>query len=111
MTTPDKWMIIEIKGSDPHYSVFGSWFGGYLGSDSWRISSGITKCEYDSEADCFLLHGTSGSLYKCHADAYGASSYGYNVASQYMERLKPDFQILDNNHDWLKFNWQIPTPT
>ena len=28
---PDNWVIIKIKGDDPHYRVLAGWSGGYFG--------------------------------------------------------------------------------
>lgn len=103
---PDKWMLIKITGKDPHYRVFGSWYGGYAGADSWRMNSGITSMI--EEDDHYLFIGSSGSTYACHKDMYGASSYGMSIAREYEERSKGKFLILDevdatdviNANDW-----------
>jgi hypothetical protein len=40
--TPENWVILKITNNgEIVYKVFGSWVGGYLGSDNWRINSGI----------------------------------------------------------------------
>jgi hypothetical protein len=40
--TPENWVILKITNNgEIVYKVFGSWAGGYLGSDNWRINSGI----------------------------------------------------------------------
>lgn len=90
---PDKWMIVKITSDDPHYRVFGSWYGGYLGADSWRMNSGITSMI--EENDHYLFIGSSGSTYACHKDNYGANSYGMSIARDYEERSEGGFQILD----------------
>lgn len=103
---PDKWMLVKITGKDPHYRVFGSWYGGYLGSDSWRMNSGITSMI--EEDDYYLFIGSSGSTYACHKDTYGASSYGMGIARKYEKDNEGKFQILDevdatdviNANDW-----------
>lgn len=103
---PDKWMLIKITGKDPHYRVFGSWYGGYGGSDSWRMNSGIAKLI--EEDDHYLFIGSSGSTYACHKDMYGASSYGYGIAKSYEKDYDPNFIILDevdatdviNKNEW-----------
>ena len=79
---PDKWLLIKIRGTDPHYRVFGSWSGGYLDGDSWRLNSGITSVE--EVGDYYYFHGNTGSVYKCHKEAYGATVYGYSVAQRYV---------------------------
>ena len=63
---PDKWVVIEVDGVR---KVLAAWVGGYLGSDDWRLSSGITKIE--EEGDFFMIRNHSGSLYKCHKSQEG----------------------------------------
>lgn len=105
MHNPDKWMIVKITGSDPHYRVFGSWYGGYAGSDSWRMNSGITSVTQDE--DYFIFHGFSGSTYHCHKDTYGASSYGYGIATDYAKRSDGKFEIIEDMPDIMNMNWII----
>jgi hypothetical protein len=84
--TPDKWMIVKITNSknESHYRVFACWYGGYLGSDSWKLNSGITKVTEDEKY--YYFEGSSGSTYICNKDTYGASSYGYGVLSNMIEK-------------------------
>lgn len=92
METPDKWLLIDV-GEGVH-KVFASWTGGYLDGDYWRLNSGIERVEKDG--DYFLFHGFSGSTYKCHKDAYGATGYGsallygnnLNALSDYKEYVE-----------------------
>jgi hypothetical protein len=100
-------MIIKISGKDPHYRVFGSWYGGYAGADSWRMNSGIASMI--EEDDHYLFIGSSGSTYACHKDMYGANVYGMSIAKNYEEKLTPNFIILDevdatdaiNKNEWI----------
>lgn len=89
---PDKWVMIEIKGDDPHYKIFGSWYGGYLGSDSWRMNSGITSAKQDET--CFYFSGSSGSAYRCHKEAYGANTYGWGVAKYFEDKHEGKFRVM-----------------
>jgi len=80
--TPDKWMIVKITDTnknESHYRVFACWYGGYLGSDSWKMNSGITKVTENT--DYYFFEGSSGSTYMCRKGAYGVSGYGSNVLS------------------------------
>jgi hypothetical protein len=87
--------------------VFGSWYGGYAGADSWRMNSGIASMI--EEDDHYLFIGSSGSTYACHKDMYGANVYGMSVAKNYEEKLTPNFVILDevdatdviNKNEWI----------
>ena len=93
MYNPDKWLVIKINGTDPHYRVFGSWYGGYLDGDSWRMNSGITKVS--EEGEYYLFEGTSGSVYKCHKNAHGISGYGSDVLNHYIKNQPElDIQII-----------------
>ena len=86
--TPSKWIIIEISSAeDSVRRVFGSWYGGYLNGDSWRLSSGITKVE--DKGDYYLFHNESGSIYQCYKKCYGTSAYSQGVLQDMIEK-KPD---------------------
>ena len=102
MTTPDKWCILKINGPDPHYRVFGSWFGDYFYGDSWRMNSGIIRVSENNET--YLFHGHSGSCYKCNKKSYGHSSYGYTIISKY---INSGIAKLLNDQDWIKIDWII----
>lgn len=66
MTTPNKWVLLKLNEG---YKVFGTWSGGYLSGDSWRLNSGIKKITRNS--DLITFHGYSGSKYVCHMSMYG----------------------------------------
>lgn len=76
--TPDRWQIVHIKGEDGEaHKVIGSWFGGYARSDSWRLSSGISKI---TESDmCYTVLNESGSMYTLYKGSQGMSSYTHSV--------------------------------
>lgn len=63
---PDGWALIKAKLSDETtlYKVLGSWSGGYLSGDSWRINSGITS--YEDLGEYVSFKGNSSSKYLCH---------------------------------------------
>ena len=104
MYTPDRWVIIKVNGQSPHYRVFGSWYGGYAGSDSWRMNSGITSVEQDEHGYKFM--GSSGSLYRCGKASYGTSGYGGAVLGDIMARQPElNIQILDEQTDFMKLDY------
>jgi len=62
---PDNWVVIKITQQEKvYYKVLGGWTGGYLGSDSWRLNSGIVDVE--ETTDSFIFIGHSGSRYICN---------------------------------------------
>ena len=85
---PDKWVVVKLtnKDNEIHYRVFACWYGGYLGSDSWQMNSGITKVNLVD--DFYEFSGSSGSLYRCHKNAYGTSGYGHGVLMNMIENAK-----------------------
>lgn len=66
---PDVWVVVEfsgtkVKGKDSRYHrVLAGWYGGFAGSNSWQMNSGITKII--DKGDYYEIHGDSGSIYNC----------------------------------------------
>ena len=101
---PDKWMLIKIGGTDPHYRVFGMWSGGFFGSDEWRMNSGIVRVEEDEKN--YRFYGSSGSCYTCFKEAYGYTSYGYGIAYSYEDGER--FGVIeDKPEDIMNMDWII----
>jgi len=92
---PDRWMLVKItnQSGESHYRVFASWYGGYLGSDSWKLNSGVTRV--DEDLNSYLFHGSSGSVYKCNKTSYGISGYGMSVLSNMIAESKEDGISID----------------
>jgi hypothetical protein len=76
--TPDKWVIIEVDHEGMKtQKILSSWYGGWAGSDSWRLSSGITEVE--ELVDSYIIKNESGSVYTCFKGRYGMSFYTSNI--------------------------------
>ena len=62
--TPDSWVPVVLE-SEEHgkvYKILCSWYGGFAGSDYWKLSSGV---ESITEEDGVLtMPQSSGSVYK-----------------------------------------------
>lgn len=98
---PDKWLIFKVKGATvTPYRVLGTWAGGYLYGDSWRINSGIIKVE--SDGSHYLIHGHSGSVYRVHRQMYGAMGVGHGI----LESLGDKIEILPEDTDWGSLNYE-----
>lgn len=93
--TPDRWVIAKItpKEGKTYYKVFGTWMGGYLSGDSWRINSAIV--EMKRKGDYLDFYGESGSVYHCHKDCKGMSSYTAKVAEGVSFQLKEEGHHFD----------------
>lgn len=108
---PDKWVVVKISGYKdnpaPVYKVFACWYGGYLGSDSWKLNSGITKATL--EGFVYSFEGSSGSVYDCHKDRYGTNMYGGGVLNGMIERSKENgvtIEIMPEETNWLELNYE-----
>jgi hypothetical protein len=85
---PDKWVVIELDYEGVKtQKILSSWYGGWAGSDSWRLSSGITDVE--ELEDSYIIKNESGSVYTCYKRRYGMSSYTVGV----LEDLKKQAYI------------------
>ena len=94
--SPEQWVIIEIKDEKtdtPLYKVFGSWLGGYLDGDRWRMNSGITSVE--EAGDYYYFFGETGSCYQCPKKRYGT---GTSYTSGVLQNLIDTVKKLDNGH-------------
>jgi hypothetical protein len=102
---PDRWIIIKItseKGS--HYRVFASWYGGFAGSDSWKLNSGIMSVTLDDH-NYFHFIGSSGSVYSCHKNGYGISNYGANVLKGMSNSVSITIEQLPEQVNPLELNY------
>jgi hypothetical protein len=96
MTTykPDRWVVISGTTDDGtlRRRVLAGWTGGYIDSDTWRMSSGIvTTIEYD---DRYEFDNESGSRYICYKgrDGFtGLSAAIFNKLSSLDWEIVNDF--------------------
>jgi hypothetical protein len=105
---PDRWVVVKISSDtvDPIYKVFACWFGGYAGSDSWKLNSGITKAT--TEGFVYSFEGSSGSVYECHKDTYGTNMYGMSVLQNMIDNAaKRDvtIEILPEETNFMELNY------
>jgi hypothetical protein len=67
---PDRWIMIRFESEETIvHKILAGWSGSYLEGQSWKLNSGVVKVEDDGQ--CYLFHGSSGSVYRCHKGAYG----------------------------------------
>ena len=86
--TPDLWLIVSVNTVEHGRidKVVGSWYGGFAGSNSWKLSSGITQVV--DQGDYYDVHNVSGSIYKCYKNAKGASAYTAGVMISYATAIE-----------------------
>ena len=95
--SPERWVIVKLPNN--YYKVFGTWTGGYLDGDRWKLNSGISKVEQVENFYYFI--GFSGSCYKCHKKGYGtATSWGLSVLNKIIEQGNGQVELMENVEDW-----------
>ena len=107
--TPDKWVVVKITSdkNPPVHKVFACWYGGWAGSDSWKLNSGITKATL--EGFVYSFEGSSGSVYDCHKDCYGTNGYGSSVLNQMIANASKNgitIEILPEDTNWLDIHYE-----
>lgn len=104
---PDRWCVLKIHApQETLYKVFASWSGGYGGSDSWKLNSGITRAT--SVDQCWEFDGSSGSVYSCHKNGYGTNGYGGRVLSNLIDQAQTQdiqIEIMPGDTNWDQLNY------
>ena len=103
--TPDKWVVLKMTDKNQsYYRVFGTWGGGYLQRDSWRMNSGIKN--FTEDDDYYYFIGFSGSCYKCKKSSYGvATAYGHSIISDGIKQSPNHIEIMDEETNWNEIDW------
>lgn len=111
---PDKWALIRLHSPDGTfvYKILASWYGGYAGSDSWKLSSGVVSSK-DNDG-VFEFGNYSGSVYKGSLQNYGTSSYTFGIFNSWITDA-PDIKIeLIQEENVLELvktnNWGLDLP-
>jgi hypothetical protein len=104
---PDKWVCIKLtpKENKSYYRIFACWYGGYLGSDSWQLNSGVASVNVLEDSYQFI--GASGSIYQCHKNTYGTSGYGSGVLNQMINGVKDEItiEVMPEDTDFLTLDY------
>ena len=91
---PDVWAIVKIHNKDTGknlHKLLAGWYGGYTGSDTWRMNSGITKIEpHSEETEVLCVHGFSGSVYNCHKNTERTSMLTHSIFTRMQEEAEKD---------------------
>lgn len=86
--TPDCWELLRITTTDGEVidKVIAGWYGGFAGSNSWKISSGIESViEHD---DHYEMPQSSGSTYLCGKGTRRMSGLMTMIYLNFVEQLK-----------------------
>lgn len=98
---PDNWVVVKCP-TDGHMRVLAGWSGGYTQGDSWRINSGVTKCE--ETEDTFEFYGSSGSVYSCSKGSY---TLRMNNASVWYQLEELGWELMDEDNDWANTEYEV----
>jgi hypothetical protein len=98
--TPDVWKVIEVtnEGHPARVSVLGGWYGGWAGSNSWKLSSGIMA--WDDQGDYYEAKNASGSVYRCYKASERTSMLTMSVLQGWIKEAedsngKLSIRVLD----------------
>lgn len=82
---PDLWVLLHIVSEDIDcFKVLGSWFGGFISGDAWRLSSGVDSIT--EESDAFHIKNISGSTYVCPKDWYGMNTFTSTILEGWRQK-------------------------
>lgn len=109
---PDRWVLLKITNKgEVIYKVFGTWVGGYLEGDAWRLNSGISKVTEDE--DYYYFYGYSSSCYQVNKLSHGTTAYTKGVLNNLLVRSKgcEDIIIIEVVNDPLKVIMELKGKT
>jgi hypothetical protein len=98
------WVVVKLPlGSEGHfYRVMGGWRGGYVGGDSWRMSSRIVRVE--KQGAIWLFYAETGSIYHCHAKTY--SMKGMYLQGILNDAIHHGAIALPEDTDWQNLDYK-----
>lgn len=94
MSSPDRWVILKIVSEEfgTVYKLFMGNYGGWCGSDTWNLNSGINKIVETEHS--YEVHGYSGSTYTCFKNSKGMSGYMMSVLASFTEKLGDSISLV-----------------
>jgi hypothetical protein len=99
--SPDRWIIVKVTTpTQSIYKVLSGWWGGYLGSDRWRLNSGIESSSFKDGV--FYFHSLTGSVYTCRQERYGMTGLMMSVYSSMCDTIVEQgedmiLELIDEN--------------
>jgi hypothetical protein len=96
---PDNWVVLKITTEEEIlYKVLAGWSGGYLGSDCWKLNSGIVEAHELEEEWKFIGH--SGNEYICPKDQYKLRMNNAGVYNKLMKHYGDLVELMPEDTDW-----------
>jgi hypothetical protein len=90
---PDAWVIVKVSSprNPTFYRVFAGWYGGFVGSDSWKLNSGITEIE--DMGKYYNIFGQTGSCYQCYKDIERMTGYMSSLYAYWLEDVPEGYSF------------------
>lgn len=83
--TPDVWVVLEFTTPNKTFcKVFAGWYGGFAGSNSWKLNSGITAVRINDNV--YEFDGHSGSTYCGHRNNYHMSGLMHGIFANWLKQ-------------------------
>lgn len=107
---PHCWVVVKIsskKTTQVGHKLFACWYGGgFVGSDSWKLNSGIVSVTKKNDRLDFLGH--SGSIYSCGMGCYGTTSHGTGVLDTWIAECAhvATIERMSSETDFLNYDWK-----
>ena len=92
--TPDCWVIVEFSGTKvpkTYRRILAGWHGGYAGSNSWKLSSGIE--DMIDRGTHWEIPNHSGSVYYCYKAAERFSMMTGSIYASYAKENCEEFSM------------------
>jgi hypothetical protein len=84
---PDSWVIVAITTpKETIHKLLAGWYGGYLGSDSWKLSSGFK--DVTLEDDVYTIPQYSGSVYRVRKNDERMSGFTSSIYAGFVKQLE-----------------------
>ena len=91
--TPDGWVLLKLESSEGSiYKILAGWNGGYLSTNSWRLSSGVASIR--KEEARAVITNYSGSVYYCYFGLEGCLGYARRKLQELQDCEGVDVTVL-----------------
>lgn len=111
---PDKFIIVKVQdirtdvesNFETYYRVLGTWLGGYLTGDHYRLNSGIERWERIEDGK-IRFYGSSGSVYEVGEGSYGTSIWSQSWLAELKEAYKGELELTPITMQEFEEEWNV----
>jgi hypothetical protein len=106
--SPDNWVMLKITHENGFiYKILATWYGGFAGSDYWKLNSGVTRVEETDHG--YLFYGSSGSIYRCGKQHYRLNMLGSSVLERFRKSAEAStttIEMMDDDTNFMEINYE-----